>query len=84
MEIWIRKIVMAIMVGIGIGLAAASLEPPAGSMKQGYSVNPYKAGSAATLMILGVTIGRRRIRRKKKPKDGDEDLGAERIGKKAK
>ena len=75
---------MAVLVGIGIGLAAASLEPPAGSMKQGYTVNPYKAGGGATLMILGVAIGRRRIRRKKKPKDDDEDLGAERIGKKAK
>ncbi len=73
-EVWIRKVIMAIIVGIGVGLCATSIEPPVGSFKKGYSVNPYYSGSGTTLIILGAAIGRRRIRRKKKPKTTDDEL----------
>ncbi|MBL6946087.1 MAG: hypothetical protein ISR47_05580 [Rhodospirillales bacterium] len=74
LEVWVRKVVMAIIAGIGVGLCAASFEPPVGSFKKGYSLNPYYAGSGATLIILGAAVGGRRIRRKKKVKKSDEDL----------
>ncbi|MBT3358451.1 MAG: hypothetical protein HN403_02350 [Rhodospirillales bacterium] len=74
MEVWIRKVIMAIIAGIGVGLCAASFEPPIGSFKKGYSINPYYAGGGATLIILGAAVGRRRIRRKKKPKKTNDDL----------
>jgi len=74
LEVWIRKVIMAIIAGIGVGLCAASFEPPTGSFKKGYSIDPYYAGSGATLIILGAAVGRRRIRRKKKTKTGDDDF----------
>lgn len=72
MQIWIRKIVISIIVGIGVGLAAASIESPTGTRKLGYTINPYFAGSGAGLIIFGASIGRRKVKKKPKPKDDEE------------
>lgn len=73
MEIWLRKIAIAILVGIGVGLASASLDPPTGVRKPGYSINPYMAGGGAWFITIGLLMGRRKIKRKPKPRNEDEE-----------
>ncbi len=72
MEIWIQKIGIVILVSIGVGLFSASLEPPTGPRKPGYSINPYLAGGGAGLITISFLIGGGAVKRKQKPKVEDE------------
>lgn len=76
LEIFLHRFIVAMIVGIGVALGAASLEPPTGAKKQGYSVNPLLAGGSGAMIMFGMLMGRqRKIRRKKKPKGENEDEG---------
>ncbi len=73
LEVWIRKFVIAMLVGIGVALMAASLTPP---LKGGYKIDPLLAGGGAALAALGQQMARRRVKSKKKARRSeDEDLG---------
>lgn len=67
LEILLHRFMIAVIIGCGVTLAAASIEPPTGSRKPGYSVKPVVAGAGGAVIAFGVLMARsRKTRRKKK------------------
>lgn len=73
-ELWLRRITVSILMGIGVGLAAAGIDPPKGvsAVHSGYTFSPYLSGGGAGLITLGVLVGRRRNKAVKKPTKEEE------------
>lgn len=76
LEIVLHRIIVAIIVGMGVTLAAASIEPPKGPHKPGYSVNPLLAGGGGAVITFGFLMAKsRKTRRKKKIQPPESDDG---------
>ncbi len=72
LEIWLHRFIVATIIGVGVGLLAAGLDPP---IRGGYRIDALMVGGGGGLIAFGLLAASRRktIRKKRVKPEGEED-----------